>query len=226
MESYWTYELCHGRYVRQYHEDREGKKLKMQEYYLGTLDKAQKIKLSDTYDEQAKNPNRKLNIPIKKIDGINMPYVEVEMTDGTLCDLNNKPRSIKVLYICYKHGKHDVYSLKETVSCEYEAIILSPVLCTHPDYKPQDTGENEITCLPVDTAPKKPKALMSMELESLKMRHQQARVNLQKLLCTFRFFLIILIYSYLMFIFNVTFFCLFNTIYLLLHGVLVVVFEI
>ncbi|XP_032665515.1 endoplasmic reticulum lectin 1 isoform X2 [Odontomachus brunneus] len=175
LESYWTYELCHGRYVRQYHEDREGKKLKMQEYYLGTLDKAQKMKLSDTYDDQAKNPNRKLNIPVKKIDGINMPYVEVEMTDGTLCDLNNKPRSIKVLYICYKHGKHDVYSLKETVSCEYEAIILSPVLCTHPDYKPQDTGENEITCLPVDTAPKKPKALMSMELESLKMRHQQAR---------------------------------------------------
>ncbi|XP_014479624.1 PREDICTED: endoplasmic reticulum lectin 1 isoform X1 [Dinoponera quadriceps] len=180
LESYWTYELCHGRYVRQYHEDREGKKLKMQEYYLGTLDKAQKMKLSAAYDEQAKNPNRKLNIPIKKIDGINMPYVEVEMTDGTICDLNNKPRSIKVLYICYKHGKHDVYSLKETVSCEYEAIILSPVLCTHPDYKPQDTGENEITCLPVGNAPKKPKSLMSMELESLKMRHQQTRDEKQQ----------------------------------------------
>lgn len=151
----------------------------MQEYYLGTLDKAQKIKLSAAYDEQAKNPNRKMNIPVKKIDGINMPYVEIEMTDGTLCDLNNKPRSIKILYICYKHGKHDVYSLKETVSCEYEAIILSPVLCNHPDYKPQDTGENEITCLPVGNAPKKPKSLMSMELESLKMRHQQARVNLK-----------------------------------------------
>lgn len=213
MESYWTYELCHGRYVRQYHEDREGKKLKMQEYFLGTLDKAQKIKLSATYDEQAKNPDRKLNIPIKKIDGINMPYVEVEMTDGTLCDLNNKPRSIRVLYICYKHGKHDVYSLKETVSCEYEAIILSPVLCAHPDYKPQDTGENEITCQPVDTAPKKPKALMSMELESLKMRHQQARVNLQKCF-VFLISFLILIFLYLMFIFDVIFFvCLILCIY-------------
>ncbi|XP_011699260.1 PREDICTED: endoplasmic reticulum lectin 1 isoform X2 [Wasmannia auropunctata] len=175
LESYWTYELCHGRYVRQYHEDREGKKIKMQEYYLGTLDKAQKLKLSAYYDEQANNPNRKLNIPIKKIDGINMPYVEIEMTDGTMCDLNNKPRSVKVLYVCYKHGKHDVYSLKETMTCEYEAIVLSPVLCNHPDYKPQDTGENQITCQPVDNAPKKPKSLMMMELESLKMRHQQAR---------------------------------------------------
>ncbi|KAL0113087.1 hypothetical protein PUN28_012360 [Cardiocondyla obscurior] len=175
LESYWTYELCHGRYVRQYHEDREGKKIKMQEYYLGTLDKAQKTKLSAYYDDQAKNPNRKLNIPIKKIDGINMPYVEVEMTDGSMCDLNNKPRIIKVLYVCYKHGKHDVYSLKETMSCEYEAIVLSPILCNHPDYKPQDTGENEITCQPVDNAPKKPKSLMMMELESLKLQHQQAR---------------------------------------------------
>lgn len=149
----------------------------MQEYYLGTLDKAQKMKLSTYYDEQAKNPNRKLNIPIKKIDGINMPYVEIEMTDGTLCDLNNKPRIIRVLYVCYKHGKHDVYSLKETMTCEYEAIVLSPVLCAHPDYKPSDTGENEITCQPVGNAPKKPKSLMAMEQESLKMRHQQARVN-------------------------------------------------
>ncbi|XP_011162109.1 endoplasmic reticulum lectin 1 isoform X2 [Solenopsis invicta] len=175
LESYWTYELCHGKYVRQYHEDREGKKIKMQEYYLGTLDKAQKMKLSAYYDEQAKNPNRKLNIPIKKIDGINMPYVEIEMSDGTMCDLNNKPRTVRVLYVCYKHGKHDVYSLKETMSCEYEAIVLSPVLCNHPDYKPQDTGENQITCQPMDNAPKKPKSLMMMELESLKLRHQQAR---------------------------------------------------
>lgn len=180
LESYWTYELCHGRYVRQYHEDREGKKIKLQEYYLGTLDKAYKMKLSAFYDEQAKNPNRKLNIPIKKIDGINMPYIEIEMTDGTVCDLNNKPRIIKVLYVCYKHGKHDIYSLKETVSCEYEAIVLSPVLCDHPDYKPQDTGENEITCQPVDKAPKKPKSLMAMELESLKMRHQQMRDDKQQ----------------------------------------------
>ncbi|TGZ47006.1 Endoplasmic reticulum lectin 1 [Temnothorax longispinosus] len=180
LESYWTYELCHGRFVRQYHEDREGKKIKMQEYYLGTLDTEQKAKLLAYYNEQAKNPNRKSNIPIKKIDGINMPYLEIEMTDGTMCDLNNKPRIIKVLYVCYKHGKHDVYSLKETMSCEYEAIVLSPVLCNHPDYKPQDTGENEITCLPVDNAPRKPKSLMVMELDSLKMRHQQARDDKQQ----------------------------------------------
>jgi hypothetical protein len=46
LESYWTYELCHGRYIRQYHEEREGKKVKLQEYYLGKWNKTQFAKLS------------------------------------------------------------------------------------------------------------------------------------------------------------------------------------
>lgn len=25
VESYWTYEVCHGSHIRQYHEEREGK---------------------------------------------------------------------------------------------------------------------------------------------------------------------------------------------------------
>ncbi|XP_015591641.1 endoplasmic reticulum lectin 1 isoform X2 [Cephus cinctus] len=173
LGPYWTYELCHGRFVRQYHEEREGKKVKVQEYYLGTFDKAQIIKLSAEYDKQAKNPNRKSEIPLKKVDGINMPYVEIEMTDGTVCDLNEKPRTIRVLYVCYQHGKHDVFSLEETSSCEYEAVVLSPLLCSHPDYRPQDTGENEINCRPVGNAPKKPRSLIAMESESLKLRHQK-----------------------------------------------------
>ena len=116
-----------------------------------------------------------------------MPYVEIDMKDGTLCDLNNKPRSIKVLYVCYQHGKHEIFSLKEISSCEYEAVVLSPLLCSHPDYRPQDTGENEINCRPVDSAPKKPRSLMQLEAESLKLRHQKVAVIIlfrYKVFCT------------------------------------------
>jgi endoplasmic reticulum lectin 1 len=75
------------------------------------------------------------DIPMKKIDGLNMPYLQVNMSDGTVCDLNGKPRLTKVLYVCYSHGKHDIFSLKETSICEYEVIVLSPLLCQHPKYK-------------------------------------------------------------------------------------------
>lgn len=173
LETYWTYELCHGNFVRQYHEDKEGKKVKTQEYLLGTFDMSETVKLSIKYNELEKNANKKAEIPMIKVDGINMPYVEIKMGGGTLCDLNNKPRMIRVLYVCYQYGKHEIFSLKETSSCEYEAIVLSPLLCNHPDYKPQESGENEIMCSPVNNAPKKPKALISMEMESWKLRHQK-----------------------------------------------------
>lgn len=74
-------------------------------------------------------------VPIKKIDGLNMPYIQLNMSDGTMCDLSSKPRLTKVLYVCYAHGKHEIYSLKETSICEYEVIVLSPLLCDHPRYR-------------------------------------------------------------------------------------------
>ena len=172
LEPYWTYELCHGRFVRQYHEDRDGKRVKTQEYYLGTFQKVEEFHLFAEYELRDKT-SKKADIPVKKVDGINMPYVEIEMGDGTVCNLNNKPRKVKVLYVCYQHGKHELFSLEETSTCEYEIVVLSPLLCSHPDYKPQDTGENEINCLPVDNAPKKPRSLIAMEIESLKLRHQK-----------------------------------------------------
>lgn len=171
LESYWTYEICHGKYIRQYHEDREGKKIKLQEYYLGRWDKDQYYKLV----EQMKNSDTDVmektkNVPLKKIDGINLPYLELEMGNGTLCDLNDRPRSTKVLYVCYLHGKHEVYSLKETSTCNYEIIVLSPLLCVHPRYKPQDSGENIINCMPLDDSPKKPRSLLVMRAESYHFR--------------------------------------------------------
>lgn len=162
--------------MQQYHEERDGKKIKVQKYDLGKLDSLQITKLNHKYEELAKNPSRKSLIPTKKIDGINMPYIEMEMTDGSLCDLNNKPRSIKVLYVCYQAGKQEIYSMKETAICEYETIILTPLLCSHPDYKPQESEEKKINCRPIENAPKKPRSLIALEAESAKLRHQKVLV--------------------------------------------------
>nr|CAD7399726.1 unnamed protein product [Timema cristinae] len=168
LESYWTYEVCHGRYVRQYHEEREGKKVKLQEYYLGRLDNTQFGKELEYLDNRAAE-----DMPVKKIDGLNMPYLQLNMSDGTECDLNGKKRMTKALYVCYLHGKHEVYSIKETSTCEYEVVVLSPLLCQHPKYKPQESGENVINCHPLERAAKKPRSLLAMEAESLKLKHQK-----------------------------------------------------
>lgn len=159
IESYWTYEVCHGNYLKQYHEEREGKTSKVQEYYLGKWDKSKTEKLRERL-AQAEKHNEKLKY--KKIEGLMLPYVELEMSDGTLCDLNdNKPRTTKVLYVCFALGKNEVYSLKEVSTCNYEVVILSPGLCAHPNFKPQQVSENLIQCESLNYAPVKPKSAWS-----------------------------------------------------------------
>lgn len=39
LESFWNYDVCHGRYILQYHDDKESKTRR--EYYLGNFVSAQ-----------------------------------------------------------------------------------------------------------------------------------------------------------------------------------------
>ncbi|VDO08509.1 unnamed protein product, partial [Brugia timori] len=40
LDVYWTYELCHGRYIMQYHDNREQRSIRS-EYYLGNYGREQ-----------------------------------------------------------------------------------------------------------------------------------------------------------------------------------------
>lgn len=70
------------------------------------------------------------------MEGKDIPFFEVIMGNGTPCDLkSNTPRLTRVKYICDKNGRGDILSLKETSTCEYEAILFSAHLCSHPLYR-------------------------------------------------------------------------------------------
>ncbi|CAL4065075.1 unnamed protein product, partial [Meganyctiphanes norvegica] len=169
LESYWTYELCHGMHIKQYHEEREGKSARLHEYSLGeTSMEALEQHLTILVESLKVNP--KPNIPTTKIEGINMPYFVVNYTDGTLCDLTGKPRSSHVLFVCYEDGRHDIYSIKEIYTCEYEIVILSPLLCEHPAYRPRDLPQTDLHCVPFEGNPVRPRNLLQAEAESLKLR--------------------------------------------------------
>lgn len=190
IESYWTYEVCHGNYIKQYHEEREGKTSKLQEYILGRWDKLKTEKLRERLADAEKR-NEKLKY--KKIDGLSLPYVELELTDGTVCELNNnEPRRIKVLYVCYAQGKNDVYSLNEVSSCQYEMIILTPILCAHPDFKPQEVAENKIRCFRKDGKKAQPKASWTNNNQFMnyggpdEVRHHIFNVNCVNILFFYR----------------------------------------
>lgn len=132
-------------------------------------------------------------MPVRKIEGLSLPYLLITMDSGTLCDLNGKPRSTRIYYVCYPAGKHEIFSFEESSTCEYEIVVLTPYLCQHPDYRfviiviyfrqhlinlysairAKESEENKIHCWAVDGSPKKPSALVEIETESLLLQQHQ-----------------------------------------------------
>ncbi len=108
--------------------------------------------------------------PTVTVEDIQLPYIEINMTDGTLCDLSNTKRLTRVFYVCNEDAKHELYSIKETSTCEYEAIVLSPLLCLSQEFKVTAAPENQINCYSVGKSPSKPKGLKALEDEAKKQQ--------------------------------------------------------
>ena len=67
-----------------------------------------------------------------------------------------------------------MYSFKESSTCEYDVIILSPTLCNHLDYRPEESTEHIINCQPAnDRTPEKPLALTELEEESQRLKSEK-----------------------------------------------------
>ncbi|KAH9519552.1 Endoplasmic reticulum lectin 1 [Bulinus truncatus] len=160
IESYWTYELCHGKHLKQYHESKEqGMQPRIQEFYLGYGNHRESMTEESRLAEQT-------YIPVREVEGISLPYYEIIMGDGTKCDLTGKPRTAHVLYVCHVEGRGEVYEFKESSTCVYEVVVLTALLCKHPSYKPKTQPVSEIRCHAMDGSPLKPSELTSIEYES------------------------------------------------------------
>ncbi|VDK55975.1 unnamed protein product [Anisakis simplex] len=162
LDLYWTYELCHGRYVLQYHDDKETIGNPRTEYYLGNF-RSEHTKMDDKGFDQ-------LNPPTKKVDDVDLPYYPVSYRQGTVCDLTGKPRTTTVLYVCRLDAKDQIYSFAEISSCTYEVVVLTRRLCSHPSFQPIIVPQHEIICYSRDANKKlsKPIALIAHENERAK----------------------------------------------------------
>ncbi|XP_044519266.1 endoplasmic reticulum lectin 1 isoform X3 [Gracilinanus agilis] len=180
IESYWTYEVCHGKHIRQYHEEKEtGQKINIQEYFLGN--KIKKNTMGETEKEEKEKEIFKENskeIPTKNIEGQMTPYYPVWMGNGTPCSLRqNLPRSSIVMYICHPEAKHEILSVAEVTTCEYEVVILTPLLCNHPKYRFRSSPVNDIFCQSLPGSPFKPHNLVQLEQQQEVMKIPFRRIK-------------------------------------------------
>lgn len=158
FEMFWVYELCHGKFLRQFHEESGKQKKLTQDYYLGVMDEDQLKAHEEEYKSQSAELEKSGDSrPKIMIDGHYRPYVQYNMTDGTKCDLTKKPRVARVLYVCNGDDrKHELYSIKEVSTCEYEAIVITSLLCKHKDFKVDTNAPSDIECYSIGDAPKDP----------------------------------------------------------------------
>ncbi|KAG7241633.1 hypothetical protein INR49_025409 [Caranx melampygus] len=148
IESYWTYEVCHGKHIRQYHEEKEtGQKISVQEYFLGNL--AEKSQSTETEHR-----------------GSAHSLLLAGNGNGTPCVLKqNQPRSTSVLYVCHPEAKHEILSVAEVTTCEYEVVVLTPLLCAHPKYRFKSSPVNAIFCQALAGSPLRPQRLTQLDKE-------------------------------------------------------------
>ncbi|KAL2083016.1 hypothetical protein ACEWY4_020789 [Coilia grayii] len=167
LESYWTYEVCHGKHVRQYHEEKETGQTNIQEYYLGNMQKTSTDPSAESETETTGASSAKhKEVPTKNIEGQLTPYYPVPMGEGTACQLKqNLPRSSTVLYVCHPEAKHEILSIAEVTTCEYEVVVLTPLLCLHPKYRFKSSPVNNIFCQALSGAPLRPLRLSQLDQE-------------------------------------------------------------
>lgn len=166
IESYWTYEVCHGKHIRQYHEEKEtGQKLNVQEYFLGNIaQKSQSAETDKAEDAEKAKPASDTVVHSKNIEGQLTPYYAQEMGNGTPCILReNQPRSTSVLYVCHPEAKHEILSVAEVTTCEYEVVVLTPLLCAHPKYRFKVSPVNAIFCQALAGSPLRPQQLAQLD---------------------------------------------------------------
>ncbi|CAG09461.1 unnamed protein product, partial [Tetraodon nigroviridis] len=170
IESYWTYEVCHGKHVRQYHEEKEtGQKVSVQEYFLGNV--AQRSQSAETGSKVSWIPSFAyicvfITVPTKNIEGQLTPYYSVELGNGTPCTLiQNRARTTAVLYVCHPEAKHEILSVAEVTTCEYEVVVLTPLLCSHPKYRFKASPVNSIFCRALAGSPLRPQRLIQLDKE-------------------------------------------------------------
>ncbi|ANB15062.1 Yos9p [Sugiyamaella lignohabitans] len=139
--GYWTYSICYGHEITQFHAAPQLSRDKPPEpekgvpsYVLGKFENG-----LTTVDRIT---------TIKRSDDGGAYYASQLLGNGTDCDLIDGPRSIEVQYLCNPKTIIDtIVLIKEVRTCYYRMVINTKRLCSDLVFvPPKDPGVNEIKC--------------------------------------------------------------------------------
>lgn len=141
QEGWWSYEFCYQKKLRQLHL--EDDKV-VQEFVLGVYDPEATAAFNENLSDIStlKDPRSK---------DASQRYHAHQYTNGTVCDLTNKPRETEVRFVC-SEPRAMISSITEISTCKYALTVQCPQLCKHPLFQEERPVWHTIDCnvLPKD----------------------------------------------------------------------------
>lgn len=149
-ESWWTYEFCHKKHLRQLHleADQDPRKQEgsasdrrekiVQEFVLGVFDPEATAAFNENHSDLSK-----LKDPRSR--DASQRYHAHQYTNGTVCDLTNQSRETEVRFVCSETAIM-ISSVKEIATCKYVVTIQCPMLCKHPMFQQERPLRHTIHC--------------------------------------------------------------------------------
>ncbi|OQR95696.1 hypothetical protein THRCLA_07645 [Thraustotheca clavata] len=131
LSGWWTYEVCFGNKISQYHREQTGEITS--EFSLGEW--------SDAANE-ALRVNRKA-ILSEFMDGTHdkeQPAYDEVYDNGTPCDALDRTRTTRLMLFCpsIKSQPPYIISVQETSTCAYTIKVATPQICFHPYFAKED----------------------------------------------------------------------------------------
>jgi hypothetical protein len=148
--GWWTYEVCHGDEVRQYHEE-DNRIDSSQSWSLGKIDLHSSDSSGSSSGDsgggnggspggptQQQHPSAAWFRTHPRTES-KPGYVAVQFAGGQICDEINAPRSGEIRYICgaapTASTRSAIGSIEEPSKCAYRITIAVPALCALPELK-------------------------------------------------------------------------------------------
>lgn len=163
--GWWTFEFCHGKSIRQYHEvvgtkrDKNGVPQTTR-----VIETDHNLGRPQSHVFRAILPEDEWKFVVNATDkkGGKKPYFELEYTNGDICDdhdvrdaaivagntgARGLARASSVRYSC---GERYDIAVNEDSTCHYVVNIVVPDLCRHPLFKTPVSKKQVFKCLPID----------------------------------------------------------------------------
>lgn len=131
-KDWWTYELCYGKHIQQYHT--EELEVKGDVLYLGYY--------QSEFDWNNETAKATKHHRLKR-------YHSQLYVNGSKCDLNGQTREAEVRFVCEEGTGDYIARIDEPQSCAYVLTVHTTRICHHPFLRPPSTATPQsIYCQP------------------------------------------------------------------------------